>query len=97
MTRPERTVKGNHVFAETGNGRLVGYRLFRETDSVGLPRLGYCMSIHVICGDRDEALRWLEQSYADHDPKLTFLKVDDRLASLQSDPRFADLCERIHP
>ena len=32
---------------------------------------------------------------ADHDPELTFLKV--RLASLQSDPRFADLCERIHP
>jgi hypothetical protein len=30
-------------------------------------------------------------------PKLTFLKVDDRLASLQSDPRFADPCERIHP
>jgi hypothetical protein len=47
--------------------------------------------------DRDEAVRWLERSYAGHDPKLTFLKVDGRLASLQSDPRFADLCERIHP
>jgi hypothetical protein len=23
--------------------------------------------------------------------------TSDRLASLQSDPRFADLCERVHP
>lgn len=54
-------------------------------------------AVYSALNDRDEAVRWLERSYADHDPKLIFLKVDDRLASLQSDPRFADLCERIHP
>ena len=54
-------------------------------------------AVYSALNDLDEALRWLQRAYADHDPKLTFLKVDDRLASLQSDPRFADLCERIHP
>lgn len=54
-------------------------------------------AVYSALNDRDEAVRWLERSYADHDPKLTFLKVDERLAPLQADPRFADLCERIHP
>ncbi len=47
-------------------------------------------------GDREDALRWLEQAYQDHSFWLAFwAKVDPRLDVLRDDARFQDLLRRL--
>jgi DNA-binding winged helix-turn-helix (wHTH) protein/TolB-like protein/Flp pilus assembly protein TadD len=46
-------------------------------------------------GERDEALAWLEQSYARHDPGMVFLKVEPKWNNLRSDTRFQDLVRSV--
>jgi len=46
-------------------------------------------------GEKDKAFRLLEKAYEERDSKLVLLKVDPRLDSLRSDPRFTDLLRRI--
>src|SRR6266853_967529 len=51
-----------------------------------------CLSL----GNRDEAVRWLEQAVADHDtPTVTLIKVDPTLDLLRGDPRFEALVQKV--
>ncbi len=45
--------------------------------------------------DKSKALDSLDQAYRNHEPKLPWIRVDPRFASLVSEPRFAALLERI--
>jgi hypothetical protein len=47
-------------------------------------------------GERDQALAWLERAYQERCGFITVLKVDPRLDSLRSDPRFQDLVRRMN-
>ena len=44
---------------------------------------------------KDEAFQWLERAYQGRDEWLLYLKIDPRLDSLRSDPRFVDLMRRL--
>ena len=46
-------------------------------------------------GKKQEALKWLEESYHAHDVGLVYLKIDPCLDPLRSDPRFDDLVRRV--
>ncbi len=46
-------------------------------------------------GEKNQAFAWLQKAYEDRSPRLTQLKVDRRLYSLRSDPRFGDLVRRV--
>jgi tetratricopeptide (TPR) repeat protein len=46
-------------------------------------------------GEHDEALAWLEQSYAQRSPGIVFLKVEPKWNDLRSAPRFQDLLRRV--
>jgi hypothetical protein len=46
-------------------------------------------------GEREQAFRSLEQAYNERQSGLRLLKVDDRLESLRSDPRYTDLLRRL--
>jgi tetratricopeptide (TPR) repeat protein len=46
-------------------------------------------------GDTEEALTWLERAYDERDPLLINAKIEPRLDSLRSDPRFHELIRRI--
>lgn len=46
-------------------------------------------------GKRQEAFKWLEEAYAEHDVGLLYLKIDPCLDPLRSDPRFDDLVRRV--
>src|SRR5213594_170793 len=49
-------------------------------------------------GDKEEALRWLEQSYQDRaGSDIGFIRVDPLLDPLRGDPRFEALAEKIVP
>ena len=55
---------------------------------------GAIASAYTTLGDKDEAFRWLERGYAEHDG-LQFIAFDPIFRPLHSDPRFADLLKRI--
>jgi TolB-like protein len=46
-------------------------------------------------GDRDEALGWLEEAYAEHSTELTSLRVHPGFDPIRGDPRFQDLLRRV--
>jgi hypothetical protein len=53
-------------------------------------RVLLCLSL----GNRDEAIRWLEQSVTDHaGPQISYIKVDPFLGPLRGDPRFEILVQ----
>jgi TolB-like protein/Tfp pilus assembly protein PilF len=46
-------------------------------------------------GRKQDAFKWLEESYKAHDVGLVYLKIDPCLDPLRSDPRFDDLVRRV--
>ena len=46
-------------------------------------------------GDKDQAFRWLNTAYQEHDGGLVGLKTDFLLDALRSDPRFAELVRKV--
>jgi TolB-like protein/tetratricopeptide (TPR) repeat protein len=54
--------------------------------------------VYLGLGDKEEALRWLEQSYQDRaGSDIGFIRVDPLLDPLRDDPRFEALAEKIVP
>jgi len=53
--------------------------------------------IHLALGQKDEAMKWLESSYAKHQPDLNWVRVDPDLRPLHGDARFEALAEKILP
>jgi len=52
--------------------------------------------IYVGLGENEVAFDWLQKAFADHSYWLLFLKIDERMATMRSDPRFADLLRRMN-
>jgi TolB-like protein/DNA-binding winged helix-turn-helix (wHTH) protein/Tfp pilus assembly protein PilF len=50
---------------------------------------------YALLGDKDQALRYLEKAYADHEDFLTWIKTERDFDFLHSDPRYADLLRRM--
>jgi TolB-like protein/tetratricopeptide (TPR) repeat protein len=54
--------------------------------------------VYLGLGDKEEALRWLEQSYQDRaGSDIGFIRVDPLLDPLRGDPRFEALAEKVVP
>lgn len=51
-------------------------------------------TVYAALGDRKTALDWLEKAYQDRDPDFPYLKIDPRLDSLRTAPRFQQLLVR---
>ncbi|HEV2400227.1 MAG TPA: tetratricopeptide repeat protein [Candidatus Sulfotelmatobacter sp.] len=51
--------------------------------------------IHVALEEVDEAMRYLQKAYDEHDWALLVLAVEPRLDPLRSDPRFLELCRKL--
>jgi tetratricopeptide (TPR) repeat protein len=51
--------------------------------------------IYAALGDKEQALRLLEEAYKERSSLLIWLKLEPKLDSLRSDPRYADLLHRI--
>jgi hypothetical protein len=46
-------------------------------------------------GDKDQAFRWLNTAFQEHDQLLIGLKTDFTLDPIRSDPRFAELVRKV--
>jgi TolB-like protein/Tfp pilus assembly protein PilF len=53
--------------------------------------------IQLALGQKNEATKWLQSSYAKHQPDLNWIRVDPDLQPLHGDPRYEALAEKIVP
>jgi TolB-like protein/DNA-binding winged helix-turn-helix (wHTH) protein/Tfp pilus assembly protein PilF len=51
--------------------------------------------LHAQLGETEQAFHWLEKSFAEHEYRMIWLKVNPQLDILHSDPRFRDLVRRV--
>ena len=51
--------------------------------------------VHLGLGHNDDAIRWLQRAYDEHDVQLQFLKIDPTWAPLHAHAGFAALLKRI--
>ena len=52
-------------------------------------------SLHAELGDKEQAFRWLNIAYQEHDWWILGLKTNFSFDPLRSDPRYADLLRRV--
>jgi adenylate cyclase len=87
-----------HAYAVSGQVEEARRRLV-ELEQARAGRYVEAYAIALVCaglGDREDALRWLEQAYQEHSFWLAFwAKVDPRLDVLRDDGRFQDLLRRL--
>jgi tetratricopeptide (TPR) repeat protein len=83
---------GNHAEAR----RLLDETTRRLKETKSYLRPGWVAEVYIGLGDKDEAMRWLEQAYKERDIWLALLKVWPRFDPLRSDPRFQDLLRRMN-
>ena len=62
---------------------------FATTDAYGIA------VVHAYRSELDEAFRWLDRAYREHDPGMLALKTDPLLRNLRDDPRFHALVNRM--
>ena len=53
-------------------------------------------TVYAGLGDKDRAIEWLEKAYEERSNALARFRMDPRLRSLHSDPRFQDLLRRMN-
>jgi tetratricopeptide (TPR) repeat protein len=74
-------------------------RMLSDLDKISQRRevLGYWRALlYLSLNNKDEALRWLEQSFAERDgSNINWIKVDPLLDSLHGDPRFEALVQKV--
>lgn len=75
--------------------RRMAEAIHRLKEEQSYVRPGWVAEVYIALGDKDEALRWLEQGYKERDLWLALLKVWPRFDPLRSDPRFQDLLGRM--
>ncbi len=80
---------GNRSEAERVLGEMIELSKTR-----GMPASHIAIAYNGL-GDTERALEWLEKAFAEHDPKMAFLKVDPKWNNLRSSPRFIDLMKRM--
>jgi Flp pilus assembly protein TadD len=87
------------VFVHLRSGRRTEARVaYRELLDL-LPARPYIKAwiagVAAAVGEREEALRLLEQALASHEPELFYARTCPHLAQLRGDPRFAAIERRI--
>ena len=53
-------------------------------------------TVYALRNQRDEAFKWLDRAYAQHDGGLIFMKIDPLLNNLRSDPRYTAFLTKMH-
>jgi len=89
-----------HIYAASGN-KTEAMKILEQLKELSKQRYVAAYSFALVylgLGDKEEALRWLEQSYQDRSGSdVGWIRVDPLLDPLRSDPRFEALAEKIVP
>jgi len=93
----ESTAALGHAYAISGR-RNEARQVVTELNESAQRRyvsLGYQAMIYIGLGDKDQALKWLQEAFDERAGWLVYLNVDSRYDGLRSDPRFKDLLRRM--
>src|SRR5436190_8956184 len=89
-----------HIYAASGN-KTEALKILDQLKEVSRQRYVSASSfaiVYLALDDKQEALRWLEQSYQDRaGADIGWIRVDSLLDPLHGDPRFEALAEKIVP
>ena len=89
-----------HAYASSGN-KTEALKILDQLKEVSRQRYVSMFSfaiVYLALDDKQEALRWLEQSYQDRaGADIGWIRVDSLLDPLHGDPRFEALAEKIVP
>jgi TolB-like protein/Flp pilus assembly protein TadD len=89
-----------HAYASLGN-RLEALKILEQLKELSSQRYVSAYSFAIVylgLGDKEEALRWLEQSYQDRaGSDIGYVRIDPFLDPLHGDARFGALAEKIVP
>jgi serine/threonine-protein kinase len=101
-----RAVAGNEPRGFSGLGYAYA-RAGKKNDALqilnqllALSKQGFSLSyeiafMHAGLGDKDQAFEWLNKAYEDHNERLRELKMEPAWDNFRSEPRFADLLQRV--
>ncbi|PYS97814.1 MAG: hypothetical protein DMF63_18695 [Acidobacteria bacterium] len=87
-----------YALAKLGNrdeAEKVLREMFEIRNTRGMPASHIAIA-YLGLGDNENALEWLEKGYAEHDPKMAFLKIDRKWNNLRSSPRFIELMKKMN-
>ena len=85
-----------YAYAAAGNQKEAERVIAELTKSSNRYTPSYPVAeIYAELGRSDEAFNWLERAYRERAPHLVSLKVEPTLDSLRSDPRYAELVQRV--
>ena len=79
---------------QSAEARALIAKLEEHVQKTGIGRYEIAI-VYAGLDDKDDAFAWLDKAFDAHDKGLTYLKVDPCLDPLRSDPRFADLLQRV--
>jgi TolB-like protein/Flp pilus assembly protein TadD len=89
-----------NAYARSGN-KAEALKIVEQLKELSKQRYVNAYSFVVVClglGDKEQALRWLEQSYEDRaGSDVGWIRVDSLLDPLRGDPRFEAIAEKIVP
>jgi len=89
-----------HAYGLSGN-KLEAEKILDQLKKLSKERYVSAYSFALVylgLGDKEQALRWLEQSYQDRaGSDIGYIRVDPLLDPLRGDPRFEALAEKIVP
>ena len=89
-----------HAYASSGN-KTEALKILEQLKEVSRQRYVSMYSfaiVYLALGDKEEALRWLEQSYQDRaGADIGWIRVDPLVDPLRGEPRFEALAEKIVP
>ena len=86
-----------YAYAVTGR-RADAFKVLQRLDELAKHRfVSTAARIYVYAGlgDKDKAFEWLEKAYQERSDTLAWFKFDPESKSLQSDPRFAALMQKV--
>jgi tetratricopeptide (TPR) repeat protein len=93
----EATAALGHTYAISGR-KGEAQQLITELNESAKRRyvsLGCQAMVYAGLGDKDQALKWLQEAFDERAGWLVYLNVDPRYDGLRSDPRFKDLLRRM--
>lgn len=94
---PEATAALGHAYAVSGHENEAR-KVLEELNDESKHRYvspDYRALIYAGLGDKNAAFEQLQKAYDEHAGQLIYINVDQRFASLRSDPRFQELCRRV--